>query len=125
MKSEFPVVARLLFDGGSCSFDFGGGVRVFFGEALDAASGVNELLFAGEEGVAVGADFDVETVALDGGASLKIVAAGAVHRDGMIVGVNTGFHGAPFVRVRSARLAGKAGEIHAASLGREETPIIR
>jgi hypothetical protein len=31
------------------------------------------------------------------------VAAGAVHRNGMIVGVNTGFHEAPFSRVRSAR----------------------
>ena len=111
MKTEFPVVAKLLFGGGSCSLDFGGGVSVFFGEALDAAGGVNELLFAREEGVAVGADFDIETVALDRGASLKIVTAGAVHRDGMIVGVNSGFHGAPFVRVRSARLAGKAGRI--------------
>jgi hypothetical protein len=26
-----------------------------------------------------------------------------VHRDGVIVGVNTGFHEAPFCRVRSAR----------------------
>jgi hypothetical protein len=31
------------------------------------------------------------------------VAAGAVHRNGMIIGVNTGFHKAPFCRVRSAR----------------------
>jgi hypothetical protein len=33
------------------------------------------------------------------------VAAGAMHRYGVIVGVNTGFHEAPFCRVRSARLA--------------------
>jgi hypothetical protein len=31
------------------------------------------------------------------------MAAGAVHRYGVIVGVNTGFHEAPFCRVRSAR----------------------
>jgi hypothetical protein len=31
------------------------------------------------------------------------VAAGAVHRNGMIVGVDTGFHEAPVSRVRSAR----------------------
>jgi hypothetical protein len=36
------------------------------------------------------------------------MAAGAVHRYGVIVGVNTGFHEAPFCRVRSARLSGKA-----------------
>jgi hypothetical protein len=29
------------------------------------------------------------------------VAAGAVHRYGVIVGVDTGFHEAPFCRVRS------------------------
>jgi hypothetical protein len=32
------------------------------------------------------------------------VAAGAVHGYGVIVGMNTGFHDAPFCRVRSARL---------------------
>jgi len=53
--------------------------------------------------VAIGADFDVKPVALDGRASLEIVAAGAVNCDGVIIGVNTGLHEAPFVRVRSAR----------------------
>jgi hypothetical protein len=60
--------------------------------------------------VAIGADFDVEAVAFDGRASLEIVAAGAVDCDGVIVGVNTGFHEAPFVRVRSARRPGFPGE---------------
>ena len=36
---------------------------------------------------------------------MKIVAAGAMHSDGVIIGMNTGFHEAPFVRVRSARLS--------------------
>src|SRR5712692_4781391 len=76
---------------------FGSGVGVLLGEALDAAGGVNELLLAGEEGMAVRADFHAQHVALDGRTSLKRVAAGAVHRNGMIVGVNTGFHGVPFV----------------------------
>jgi hypothetical protein len=52
---------RLLFGSG-----VGGGVGVLFLEALDAASGVHELLLAGEEGVATGADFDAQHVALDG-----------------------------------------------------------
>jgi hypothetical protein len=60
--------------------------------------------------VAIGADFDLEHVALDGRACGKIVAASAMHGDGVIVGMNTGFHEAPFVRVRSARLACSLGE---------------
>src|SRR5271169_2396374 len=51
---------ELLFCGsGFGGFDFGGGVGVFFGEAFDAAGGINQLLFAGEERVAIGADFDI------------------------------------------------------------------
>ena len=82
---------------------FGGGVGVFLGEALDAAGGVHKFLLAGEERVAIRADFHAQHVALDGRARLERVAAGAVHRNGVIVGVNTGFHGAAFRRVRSAR----------------------
>src|SRR6266436_8989747 len=82
--------------------------RILFSEALDAAGGVNQLLLAGEEGMAIRADFDIQLVALDGRTSREIVAAGAMHRYGVIVGMNTGFHGAPFCRVRSARLSGKA-----------------
>jgi hypothetical protein len=90
-----------------CSFDLGGGVGVLLGEALDAAGGVNELLLAGEEGMAARADFDIQPVALDGRTGREIVAAGAMYRYGVIVGMNTGFHDAPFCRVRSARLPGK------------------
>ncbi len=84
-------------------FDFGGGVGVLLGEALDAAGGVHEFLLAGEEGVAIRADFDAQHVALDGRARLERMATGAVHGHGMIIGMNTGFHGAAFRRVRSAR----------------------
>ena len=89
----------LLFGG----LGLGSGVGVFLGEALDAAGGVNQLLLAGEERVTIRADFDIQPVPLDGRTSREIVAAGAVHRNGMIVGVDTGFHEAPFSRVRSAR----------------------
>src|SRR5438309_11140264 len=53
--------------------------------------------------MAVRADFHAKHVALDGRTSLQRVAAGTVHRDGMIVGMNTRFHEASFRRVRSAR----------------------
>ena len=108
MRRGEPVETNLLlggFDFGG--FDLGGGVGVFFGEAFDAAGGVNQLLLASEEGVTVRADFHAQHFALDGRAGLESVAAGAVHRNGVIVGVNTGFHVAPFCRVRSARLPDK------------------
>jgi hypothetical protein len=99
------LLSRFGFGG----FDFGCCVGVFLGEAFDAAGSVNELLLAGEERVAIGADFDVQLVALDGGTGGEIMAAGAMHGYGVIVGMNTGFHEAPFCRVRSARRPDKVG----------------
>ena len=85
--------ASLLFRGAS----FGCGVGVFLGEAFDAARGVDEFLLAGEEWMAVRADFDAQHVAFDGRARGKRVSAGAVNRNRVIIGVNTGFHDAPVV----------------------------
>jgi len=87
----------------------GRGVGVFLGEALDAAGSIQELLLAGKERMAAGADFDVQPVAFDGRARLKIAAAGAVNGYRMVVGMNTGFHESPVCRVRSARLTRGAG----------------
>jgi hypothetical protein len=86
-----------------CGFGFGSGVRVFFREALDAAGSVDEFLLAGEKWVAAGANFHAQGVTLDRGARGKCVPAGAMYGDGVIVGMNTGFHEAPIRRVRSAR----------------------
>src|SRR5258706_7318347 len=69
--------------------------------------------------MAARADFDAQHLAFHGRASLKGAAAGAMHRHWMIVGVNTGFHEAPFCRVRSARQDGQSPTTTAASLGRE------
>lgn len=93
---------RLLLRG--CGFC--GGVGVLLRETFDAACRIDQLLFAGEERVAIRADFDAQHVTFDGRARGKRVAAGAVYGYLMIVGVNTGFHGAPVFRVRSARLPG-------------------
>ena len=95
----------LLFGGGG----FGCGVGVLLGEALDAAGSVNQLLLAREEGMTVRAYFHAKHIALDSRASLEGVAAGAVHRNRVIIGMNTGFHEAPFCRVRSARHLDKVG----------------
>ena len=61
-RQQAAALQRLLLGG----FDFCSGVGIFLGETLDAAGGVNQLLLAGEEGVAIRADFDVKPVALDG-----------------------------------------------------------
>ncbi len=104
-RNGCPTTAckSLLFGGGG----FGCGVGVLFGETLDAAGSINELLLAREERMAVRADFHAQHLALDCRAGLKRMAASAVHGNGMIVRVNTGFHEAPFCRVRSARLPDK------------------
>ena len=106
---------RLLLGG----FGFGGGVGVLPREALNSAGGVYQLLLARKEGVAVRADFHAQHLAFDGRARLEGMAAGAMHRNGMIVGMNTGFHGTPFCRGRSARLSQQGRDVTAASLGRE------
>jgi len=100
---------------------FSGGVGVFLLEAFDATRGVDEFLLAGEEGVAIRADFNAQHFAFDGRARLKGMAAGAVYCYRMIVGVNTGFHETPFCRGRSARL----WWVTVASLGREASSMIR
>jgi len=40
-----------------CGSGFGSGIGVFLRESLDAASGVDKLLLAGEKGVATRANF--------------------------------------------------------------------
>ena len=82
---------RLLFPSNS------GNVGVFLIEALDAPCGVNEFLLPGEKGMATRADFYAQHVTLDRRAGRKGVAAGAVHRHRVVVGMNTGFHGSPSV----------------------------
>ena len=62
-------------------------------EALDASCGVDQLLLAGEERVAGGADFE-DDVALVRGAGLKVIAAGALNGGDGVVWVNSFFwHG--------------------------------
>ena len=99
MNVQARTRKQLLLLGG-CGF--GGGVGVLLGKTFDAAGGVHELLFASKERVAIGADFDAQHIAFDGGASGKRVPASAVDSNGVIVGMNTGFHGTPFCGGRSA-----------------------
>ena len=63
---------------------------VFAAEAFDASRGVYQLLLAGEERVASGADFDVD-VALVRGAGDEAVAARAEDANLVVIRVDSGF----------------------------------
>src|SRR5713101_8081637 len=63
---------------------------VLLPEPLDSAGGIDQLVLAGEEGVAVGTDFHVEGTA--GGSRLDHVAAGTNNSRGDINGMNFGLH---------------------------------
>jgi len=65
---------------------------VLAAEALHAAGGIHQLLLAGEKWMAGGADFNAD-IALMCGAGNKGIAAGAVHADFAISGMNGCFHG--------------------------------
>jgi len=69
----------------------GVGFRVFPAEAFDAAGGIEQLLLASEEGMAVRANFYAD-VALVSRTGNKIVAAGAVHPHLVITRMDCRFH---------------------------------
>src|SRR5579864_5867064 len=72
----------------------GGGRRVspavLLAEAFDAACGVDELLFAGKERVAVGADIGMDLVARGPGG--ERVATGTLHGRSRVDGVDFFLH---------------------------------
>jgi hypothetical protein len=92
-------IKKLLLRGAS----LGSGVSVFLRESLDAPGGVDKFLFASEKGMATRANFHSERVAFYGRPRRESVPAGAMYCNSVIVGMNTGFHGSPLRRVRSAR----------------------
>ena len=59
-------------------------------ELINTAAGVDQLLLAGVERVALGADLDAD--AGTGGTSLDGGAAGALDDSGLIVGMDSGLH---------------------------------
>src|SRR4051794_14811945 len=72
------------------------GAAVALPEPLDASGRVHQLLLARVVRVAGRADLDVDVLA--GRTGLPGVAAGAVHRDHLIIGMNIRLHGAPCLR---------------------------
>jgi hypothetical protein len=65
---------------------------VFAAELLDAACSVHDLLCAGVERVALGADFNVQSRFAHSGAGCKFVAAAACHGDFFVFRVDGGSH---------------------------------
>ena len=69
----------------------GAGLGVFAAESLHAAGGIHQLLLAGKEGMAGGANFKVDGT-LVGGTSGERVPASAVHSHFVVGGMNGCFH---------------------------------
>jgi len=63
---------------------------VLSAEALDAAGGVHEFLFAREEGMAGRANFNLDVP--DGGTCLYDIAAGATYLCHLVLGMNLFLH---------------------------------
>jgi hypothetical protein len=69
-------------------------------EFLDTACSVDDLLCAGIERMALGADFNVQFRFAHGGAGAELVAAAACHCDLFVLRVNGGFHFVFLAKVR-------------------------
>jgi hypothetical protein len=87
-EAEAYLIPRTELLGRNCFAGIGSGVLA--AEAFDAASGIDKLLLAGEKRVALRTDFDVD-VALVGGASDEVRAAGALDVNLAIAWVNSFF----------------------------------
>src|SRR5580704_12219022 len=70
-------------------------ISVLLRKSLHAAGGIHQLLLAGEERMAVRANFHADHLTLECGARVKLVAAGAMHLNNVIIGMDSFFHGAP------------------------------
>jgi hypothetical protein len=84
----------------SCGSRF---IGVFLLETFHTTCCIDQLLLAGEEWVAVRANFDAYHVAFNRRARVKRVTAGAVHLHGVIIGMNSFFHGTLLFAGRSAQ----------------------
>ena len=90
---------------GSCGFlfPFRDLLRELLLEALDAAGGIDQLLLASEEGMAIRADFYAQRLAGEGRARFKFVStARTMHADRVVIRMDSFFHIFSFVDDRSS-----------------------
>ena len=78
----------------------GRGLGVLLAEALNTTRGVDQLLLAREEGVALGADVEMDLVLRR--ARLERVPAGADDLGGRVHGMDVGLHGSTSVVFRTS-----------------------
>jgi len=78
-------------------------VRILLLEPFHTTRRIDQLLLAGEEWMAVRANFHAYHGAFNRRARVKRVAAGAVHLHGVIIGMNSFFHGTLLFAGRSAQ----------------------
>jgi hypothetical protein len=69
-----------------------GSAVVFLAELVHPAGGIDDLLFAGVEGMAGGADLHVKFVLSQGGTGDELVAAAAYDLNILVVRMNIRFH---------------------------------
>jgi hypothetical protein len=67
---------------------------ILFPETFDSPGGVDELLFSGEKGMALGTDFNSDIGFR--GTDFDLIAAGASNGGLFVFGVNLAFHGVGF-----------------------------
>jgi hypothetical protein len=99
------------------------GLGVLATEALNAARGVDQLLFAGEERVAVGANFGVD-IAFVRGTRGEVVPARADHANLVIVRMDPLLrHDSKTLSLQSSYFSGKAvsGKAGSGKAGSDET----
>ena len=100
------------------------GLFVLTAEALNAAGGVHQLLLAGEERVAVRADFQVD-IALMSGSGGKAIPAGAHDAYLVVCGVDIGFQLFSFSYHRGTRSlsASFPGGLYFSGFGQSAKPL--
>jgi hypothetical protein len=103
-SSEVDAFVSVPAFGKGSSAGRGGGVLL--AELVHAAGGIDDLLLAGIEGMAVGADFNLKIVS-QSRPRLERIAAGAANVDFCVVGMRIGFHGVLSIR---AEFAGRSQE---------------
>jgi hypothetical protein len=91
---DFPNLAECLGSGGCLLlFSLGDLLGELLLEALYAAGGIDQLLFAGEEWMAIRADFDAKRLTMGGRTGLELVrAARTVDRYSVITWMDALFH---------------------------------
>jgi len=118
-EGYFFLLASLIAFCASAAFSY------FFVKRSTRPAVSNSFCLPVKKGWQFRTDFDAQQSALDRGASRERVPASAVHRYGMVVRMNIGFHGGLLPSGRSARSPVRAPELQPRRLVSGQFAIIR